>query len=138
CFHGPNGALTASEDLILESRAWRERIFAERSPSAAQATPFLGRVANAVIPGMCGGQGGGDELARNQLLIVMDGIDNPPFFKRTMTNRLNTFLDALYIVPRRIGSRRPLPLPAAERARQQIYFIGATNVPMDMLDPALT
>jgi len=29
CFHGPNGALNPSEDLVLESRAWRERIFAE-------------------------------------------------------------------------------------------------------------
>src|SRR5690242_1071549 len=138
CFHGPNGALTASEDLILESRAWRERIFAERSSSPAPATPFLGRVANAVIPGMFGGQGGGGQLALNQLLIVMDGIDNPPFFKRTMTNRLNTFLDALYIVPRRIGSRISLRLPHAKPVGNQIYFIGATNVPMDMLDPALT
>ena len=31
-FFGPNGALNASGDLILESRAWRERIFAERAP----------------------------------------------------------------------------------------------------------
>jgi ATP-dependent Zn protease len=139
CFHGPHGALTASEDLILESRAWRERIFAERNPHVAPPTPFLGRVANAVIPGMFGGQGGGGgQLALNQLLIVMDGIDNPPFFKRTMTNRLNTFLDALYIVPRRIGSRISLRLPHAKPVGNQIYFIGATNVPMEMLDPALT
>src|SRR5436190_11184291 len=114
CFHGPNGALTASEDLILESRAWRERLFAERNPHVAPPTPFLGRIADAVIPGMFGGQGGGGQLALNQLLIVMDGIDNPPFFKRTMTNRLNTFLDALYIVPRRIGSRISLRLPHAK------------------------
>jgi ATP-dependent Zn protease len=138
CFHGPNGALTASEDLILESRAWRERIFAERSPHVAPPTPFLARVANAVVPGMFGGQGGGGQLALNQLLIVMDGIDNPPFMKRTITNRLNTFLDALYIVPRRIGSRVSLRLPHAKPVGNQIYFIGATNVPMEMLDPALT
>jgi ATP-dependent Zn protease len=138
CFHGPNGALTASEDLILESRAWRERIFAERNPRVAPPTPFLGRVANAVMPGMFGGQGGGGQLALNQLLIVMDGIDNPPFMKRTMTNRLNTFLDALYIVPRRIGSKVSLRLPHAKPVGNQIYFIGATNVPMEMLDPALT
>src|SRR6185437_10409150 len=60
------------------------------------------------------------------------------FFKRTMTNRLNTFLDALYIVPRRIGSRVSLRLPHAKPVGNQIYVIGATNVPMDMLDPALT
>ena len=41
CFHGPNGALTPSEDLILESRAWRERLFARTQPArrAADAIP---------------------------------------------------------------------------------------------------
>jgi cell division protease FtsH len=136
CFYGPNGALTPSEDLILESRAWRERIFAERNPYVAPPTPFLGRIVNQAFPGMFGG--GQGQLALNQLLIVMDGIDNPPFLKRTMTNRLNTFLDALYIVPRRIGSRISLRLPHAKPVGNQIYFIGATNVPMEMLDPALT
>jgi ATP-dependent Zn protease len=135
CFFGPNGALNSSEDLILESRAWRERVFAARQPQVAAPTPFLGRIVNQAFPGMFGGQGG--QLALNQLLIVMDGIDNPPFLRRTMTNRLNTFLDALYIVPRRIG-RFSLRLPHAKPAGNQIYFIGATNVPMDMLDPALT
>jgi ATP-dependent Zn protease len=67
----------------------------------------------------------------------MDGIDNPPFMRRFTTNRLNSFLDAIYVVPRRIGRvslriRPPRPLNA------QIYFIGATNVPMENLDPALT
>jgi ATP-dependent Zn protease len=43
----------------------------------------------------------------------------------------------VYVVPRRIGRvsfrlRPPRPLGA------QIYFIGATNVPIDRLDPALT
>src|SRR5204863_455045 len=69
--------------------------------------------------------------------IVMDGIDNPPFMRRTLTNRLNTLLDALYIVPRRVG-RRSLRLPHSRPTGNQIYFIGATNVPMEALDPALT
>jgi ATP-dependent Zn protease len=136
CFYGPNGALNPSEDLVLESRAWRERIFAERAPRVAPPTPYLARIVNQVFPGMFGGMGGG-QLALNQLLIVMDGIDNPPFMRRTMTNRINTLLDALYIVPRRVG-RFSLRLPHARPAGNQIYFIGATNVPMEMLDPALT
>jgi cell division protease FtsH len=135
CFFGPNGSLTASEDLVLESRAWRERIFAERAPHAAPATPFLGRIVNQAFPGMFGGQGGG--LALNQLLIVMDGIDNPPFMRRTTTNVVNKVLDAMYIFPRRIG-RYSLRLPHVKPSSSQIYFIGATNVPMDALDPALT
>jgi ATP-dependent Zn protease len=137
CFFGPNGALNPSEDLILESRAWRERLFAERAPEAAAAPrPFLSRILNqgGVFPGMFGGTG---QLALNQLLIVMDGIDNPPFLRRTLTNRINTLLDALYVVPRRIGRFR-LRIPHARPSGGQIYFIGATNVPMEMLDPALT
>jgi ATP-dependent Zn protease len=83
-----------------------------------------------------GGMGGGS-LALNQLLVVMDGIDNPPFGKRVLTSRFNTLLDASFVVPRRAGKvslRRPAPSPRKE----QIYFIGATNVPIDRLDPALT
>ena len=76
------------------------------------------------------------QLALNQLLVVMDGIDNPPFTKRVTTNRLNTFLDATYIVPRRLG-KIPLRLPPPGPRGDQIYFIGATNVPIDRLDPAL-
>ena len=137
CFFGPNGALTPSEDLVLESRAWRERLFAERAPAAAPPDrPWLARILNqgGVFPGMFGG---GGQLALNQLLIVMDGIDNPPFVQRMLTNVSNKVLDALYFVPRRLG-RVPLRLPHTHPGRGQIYFIGATNVPMEMLDPALT
>ena len=135
CFFGPNGALNPSEDLVLESRAWRERVFAERQPPVVATEPFAARIVNQVFPGMFGGQGG--QLALNQLLIVMDGIDNPPFLRRNLTNLTNKVLDALYIVPRRIA-RLSLRLPHVRPAGNQIYFIGATNVPMEMLDPALT
>jgi ATP-dependent Zn protease len=137
CFFGPNGALTASEDLILESRAWRERLFAERVPAPAPSErSSRSRIRNqgGVFPGMFGG---GGQLALNQLLIVMDGIDNPPFLRRMLTNVTNKVLDALYFVPRRLG-RVTLRLPHTRPGSSQIYFIGATNVPMEMLDPALT
>ncbi len=130
CFFGPNGALTGSEDLILESRAWRERVFAERKPEPTR----RGIVNQGVFPGMMGGGGG---LALNQLLVVMDGIDNPPFFRRMVTNRMNTLLDALYVVPRRVKGVS-LRLPHTRPGTSQIYFVGATNVPMEVLDPALT
>ncbi|MEO6579484.1 MAG: hypothetical protein ABIO99_11385, partial [Candidatus Limnocylindria bacterium] len=72
----------------------------------------------------------------NQLLVVMDGIDNPPFMRRFTTSKLNTLLDATFIVPRSIGKVK-LRMPAARPRNDQIYFIGATNVPIDRLDPAL-
>ncbi|MBA2476640.1 MAG: AAA family ATPase [Actinobacteria bacterium] len=138
-FYGPNGSLTPSGDLVLESRVWRDRVFAERAPERAAPYPAvvqrLAGIASAVFPGM--GGGGQGQLALNQLLVVMDGIDNPPFTRRVFTNRLNTFLDACYVVPRRIGSASLRLRPPRPR-REQIYFIGATNVPLERLDPALT
>ena len=131
CFFGPNGALNASEDLILESRAWRERVFAARQPDSPKKAIVK---QGGAFPGMFGGGGG---LALNQLLVVMDGIDNPPFFSSMVTNRINTLLDAVYFVPRRLG-RIPLRLPHTKPSGGQIYFVGATNVPIDRLDPALT
>jgi ATP-dependent Zn protease len=135
CFYGPYGALTRSGDLVLETRGWRERLFELRAPERVQRAP--GRVAaivNQMFPGMMGGMG---QLALNQLLVTMDGIDNPPFWKRFWTNRVNSLLDATYVIPRRFG-KVPLRLPQTRPADTQIYFIGATNVPMEMLDPALT
>ena len=137
-FYGRFGALNPSGDLILENRQWRERLFAERAPQRRAAGGLAARASGVVyqmFPGMFGG--GQGSLALNQLLVVMDGIDNPPFFKKFFTSKTNTFLDGIYIVPRRVG-KRSLRIPAAKPRREQIYFIGATNVPVDRLDPALT
>ena len=87
CFHGPNGALTPSEDLILESRAWRERLFAERSPHVAPPTPFLGRIANAVFPGRlrrpgrrrpAGAEPAADRHGRDRQPAVLQAHDDKP------------------------------------------------------------
>jgi ATP-dependent Zn protease len=138
CFYGPFGALNPSGDLILETRAWRDRLFAEREPSRippySGLTHWLGGIVNQAFPGgMMGGMG---QLALNQLLVTMDGIDNPPFWRRFWTNRINTILDASYIVPRRVR-KVSLRLPPPRPTGNQIYFIGATNVPLEHLDPAL-
>jgi ATP-dependent Zn protease len=132
-FYGPYGALNPTGDMILETRAWRDRLFAERE-SKAEAPTGLARIFKQAVPGM---MGGGGQLALNQLLVVMDGIDNPPFFRRLFTNWTNTFLDATYIIPARVGRVR-LRVPRPKPRKDQIYFIGATNVPLAQLDPALT
>ena len=134
-FYGSHGALNPSQDLILETRAWRDRLFEARAPeSRARKVGFLGGIVKQFMPGMMGG--GMGQLALNQLLVVMDGIDNPPFFKSRTTNWVNTFLDASYVVPRRIGKAQ-LRLRPPKPRKLQIYFIGATNVPINVLDPAL-
>jgi ATP-dependent Zn protease len=53
------------------------------------------------------------------------------------TNRFNTFLDAMFFVPGKIGKIRLRVRPPRPR-QEQIYFIGACNVPITVLDPALT
>src|SRR5215203_2304092 len=138
-FYGPNGALTWDGELVVENAAWRERLFAARSEPAGRVyPPVIDRIAGAVrdmmIPGMMGGGGG---LALNQLLVIMDGIDDPPLMKRFRTKRINTWLDALYVVPRRIG-KRSLRLRPPKPNKEEIYFIGACNVALERLDPALT
>ena len=126
-------------DTILETLAWRERRFAERDPGPAVEPGAIARGYNRavgfMIPGGMGGMGG--SLALNQILVSMDGLGSPPFTKRFLSNRINNLLDALYIVPRRIG-RVSLRVRKPKPANEQIYFIGACNVPIEALDPALT
>jgi ATP-dependent Zn protease len=133
CFFGPQGAITPDGDLLLETAAWREKLFESRAdPPQAIYPAFYEKLQRFVMPG---GMGGGS-LALNQLLVVMDGIDDPPVTKRVMTNRVNTFLDALYVVPQRIG-RVSLRMRPPRPRKEEIYFIGACNVPLEVLDPAL-
>jgi ATP-dependent Zn protease len=139
CFFGRWGSLTPTGDLILETRAWRERLFAERAEARSSGIPPVFAkpaewIQNVMFPGMMGGMGGG--LALNQLLVQMDGIGEAPFIRQQVTKRLNSLLDALYFVPRRIRNLS-LRLPAPRPASEQVFFIGATNVPIDRLDPAL-
>jgi ATP-dependent Zn protease len=139
-YYGPHGAINPSGDLIVETRAWRDYMFQQRAPERVSPYPGwaqkIGNLVNqGIFPGMMGG--GQGQLALNQLLVTMDGIDNPPFTRRFLTNRINSLLVAMYIVPRRIG-KVSLRLPPPRPLGAQIYFIGATNVPMDVLDPALT
>jgi ATP-dependent Zn protease len=130
------GALMPSGDLVIESRAWREQLFTQRAEApqigfAERASERLRRL----FPGM--GMGGMGGQALNQLLVVMDGIDEPPMLRKFFTNRINTFLDAMFVVPSKVGPASLRLSPPPPRP-EQIYFIGACNVPIEVLDPALT
>jgi len=137
-FFGPDGAITPNGDLVIESRRWRERMFEMRAePPRAVYPAIVARLKGVIDQFMIPGMGGGGSLALNQLLVVMDGIDDPPLTKRVITKRVNTFLDALYVVPQRIGPVRLRKKPPKPR-KEEIYFVGACNVPIESLDPALT
>ncbi len=139
CFYGPYGAINPSGDLVVENAAWRERMFAARAdgPRPLYSAPvqrIADSIRNMVFPGVGGtmGQGG-----LQQLLVAMDGVSTPSLTRKLLVNRVNTWLDATYIIPPRIGNRR-LRLAAARPRREQLYFIGACNAPLQALDPALT
>jgi cell division protease FtsH len=139
CFFGPWGSLTPTGDLILETRAWRERLFTQRADAHVSRIPLIFQkpaewVERYIFPG--GGMGGMGGQALNQLLVQMDGIGEAPFFRRFVSNKVNTLLDASYFIPRKVG-KVSLRMPAPRPTTEQVFFIGATNVPIDRLDPAL-
>src|SRR5216684_4366230 len=91
--------------------------------------------------GMIGGMGmmGGGQLGLNMLLVLMDGIDNPPFFVRQGRALVNMTLDGLFL-PRVIGfngTRLNMRIPPLKAPAYNIMFIGATNRP-SVLDEAVT
>jgi cell division protease FtsH len=137
-FYGEWGALTPDGDLLIETRAWRDRLFTLRAEPTrgflpAPVAAVSEKVRDFIVPG---GMGGGGGQALNQLLVVMDGIDEPPLRKKFLTKKFNTFIDALYVIPQRVFGRKIRLRPPAPR-KEQIYFIGACNVPLQSLDPAL-
>ena len=138
-FFGPNGSLTPSGDIVIETRQWRDQLFAQRAAQAQLPPTFMHRLANRVnvaFPGGMGGMGYQGQ-ALNQLLVVMDGMGEPPVFRKFLNSHVNTFLDASFVIPRRIG-KRSLRLSPPKPREEEIYFIGACNVPLEVLDPALT
>jgi ATP-dependent Zn protease len=142
-FFGPNGSITPTGDVVIETRQWRDQLFAARADTAPVpgTNGFLQRVSqrvNAVFPGGMGGMMGGYQgQALNQLLVVMDGMGEPPVVKKFFVNRINTFLDALFVLPQQIGGLK-LRAATPKPRKEEIYFIGACNVPIEALDPALT
>jgi ATP-dependent Zn protease len=89
--------------------------------------------------GGMGGFFGGGQLGLNTLLVMMDGVDNPGFFKQFFRRFVNVSLDGLFL-PRQIGvngSRLSLRIPILKAPRYNILFVGATNRP-SVLDEAVT
>ncbi|HYL09050.1 MAG TPA: AAA family ATPase, partial [Candidatus Udaeobacter sp.] len=89
--------------------------------------------------GGLGGMFGGGQLGLNTLLVLMDGVDNPGYFKQMGRRMVNITLDGLF-VPRKIGvngSSLKLRIPILRAPRYNILFVGATNRP-NVLDEAVT
>ena len=137
CFHGPMGAINVTGDLIMETEAWRERLFRSRAPGRGTVYPApIQRVADRFRDFVMPGVGGASQGGLQQLLVVMDGVNAPRATRRMLVNRTNTLLDAMYIIPPRIRGLRLRLRPASPQA-EQLYFIGACNAPLTSLDPAL-
>jgi len=88
--------------------------------------------------GGMGGMFGGGQLGLNTLLVMMDGVDNPGYFKQMGRRMVNITLDGLFL-PRQIGvngSKIKLRVPILRAPRYNILFVGATNRPQ-VLDEAV-
>ena len=116
-FYGPWGALTGDRrpdprDARVARAAVRQPRAGRRAglPAGARATSTAGSTTSSSPAAWAAWAAG---MALNQLLVQMDGVDEPPFWRKFWTNRINTFLDASYIVPRKLG--RLLAAPAARR-----------------------
>ena len=134
-FFGPYGALTQEGDLVLETAAWRERMFASRAEPARQIYPA---VYDRIQPDHPVARRPG-RRARAQPAARRDG--------RHRRAAADAQVDDAQVqhVPGRAVHR-----PAADRGSsgcasapprprpEQIYFIGACNVDLEVLDPALT
>jgi ATP-dependent Zn protease len=89
--------------------------------------------------GGLGGMFGGGQLGLNTLLVLMDGVDNPGFFKQFLRRFVNVSLDGLFL-PRKIGANGTsvsLRIPILRAPRYNILFVAATNRPQ-VLDEAVT
>src|SRR5262249_3137627 len=59
-YHGPHGAINPSGDIIVESAAWRDYVFAQRAPERRSPyPPFVQKIGNIVNQGIFPGLGGG-------------------------------------------------------------------------------
>ena len=139
CFYGPNGAMTPTGDLVLETREWRERVFAQRAGPRPAVTmpPIYGKLDEIVRAGVPRRHVRRRGMALNQLLVQMDGIDDPPFWRRFFTNRLNTFLDAQLHRAAADRQREPEAAQAQAAARSRSTSSAPPTCRSRSLDPAL-
>ncbi len=139
--YGPFGALNPSGDLIVENAAWREWMFAaaRARARARRIPPLVQKVGNIVNQGIFPGMMGGGWAARAQPAARRDGRHrqpavHAPFHRRTRSTPSSTRSTSSRGASASVSFRLPPPRPLGA----QIYFIGATNVPLENLDPALT
>ena len=111
------GSFTPSGDLVLETRAWRERMFAARAPAAGADLPGPWsadpRPHQQRDPRRHDGRHGRRRWRSTSCSCRWTASTSPPFLRKWSRKKLNTILDARYIVPQRIGEG-----PPAAQARQ--------------------
>ena len=143
CYYGPHAARSPRPATSCSRRdAWRERHVRRSAPSRrAPAIPDALAAPEQRHPqrddarhGRHGRRHGAQPAADR------DGRHRRPAVLRKSSRRTGStpVLDALYIVPQRVGKVRAAAASRRSRANTQIYFIGACNVPIEALDPALT
>ena len=124
----------------LETAAWREHLFASRAPGVVpvyrrRSRACYGRINDFIVPGGDGRRGrrhgaqpAADPDGRRRRAASSGASCGPTASTTSSTPATSSRAGSS---DGRCGCRPPKPRP------EQIYFIGATNVPIDRLDPAL-
>ena len=123
CSTGRTARSTRRGDLILETRAWRERLFEQRAPERRVAVPgWCERSATIVNQGMFpGGMSAAAASSRSTSCSCRwTASTTRRSAARVFTNKINPILDASYVVPRRIGAGQPAPAAAAAARRPDL------------------
>ena len=137
--YGPWGALDPNGDVIVENDAWREHIFDYNAPEPV--SPYSGfyQKVNGAVNAMMRRDDGrhGRRLARAEPAADRDGRSRQSAVHEARVHEPDQHVvDVSYLVLRLAG-RKSLRLRPPKPRSEQVYFIGATNVPLTSLDPAL-
>ena len=129
-FFGPLGARDPSGDLIVETRAWRDRLFDSRAPQPIGVSGFQLRMASVFNFMFPGGMGGDGRRHGAQPAPRRDGRHRQPAVHAPLLHEQDSTPCSMRRSSCRARSGKvKLRIPAARPRNDQIYFIGATNVP---------
>ena len=129
-FHGPSGSVSSSGDFVLETAAWRDRLFTERDPVATGTAQrhHEHRPRHVRRRWRPGAEPAAGRHGRHRQPLVR--AQDAAAASTCCSTRCSSSRTAS--ASSRCACRRP------KLRKEQIYFIGACNVPLTSLDPALT
>ena len=138
-FYGRNGALTEDGDLVLETAAWRDRLFASRAEAPGDGLSRADRAAGRRRAQHDPDDGRPGRRARAQPAARGHGRHRRAADDEEVRHAPDQHVPGRDVHhPAAHREALACACPAPKPRDEQIYFIGACNVALERLDPALT